>query len=91
MKPDLGWSLFSREALRRPESQLRSDVVVVIEELRFLALHRAHAGRRKESYISTIDRRQDPVCVVGDSPHVHYASRNGNIFFHLPAATRGTQ
>jgi len=45
MDPSLGWTLLSREALRRAETQLRDDVQGVRDEIGFLALHQAYADR----------------------------------------------
>ncbi|MBW3596068.1 MAG: hypothetical protein KY475_02205 [Planctomycetes bacterium] len=45
MKPSLGWTLLSREALRRAETHLRDDVQGVRDEIGFLALHQAYADR----------------------------------------------
>ncbi len=40
-----GWTLLSRDALRRAETQLRDDVDGVRDEIGFLALHQAYADR----------------------------------------------
>ena len=45
MKPSFGWTLLSRDALRRAETQLRDDVAKVLDEIGFLALHQAYADR----------------------------------------------
>ena len=45
MKSALGWTLLSREALKRAETQLRDDVQGVRDEVGFLALHQAYADR----------------------------------------------
>ncbi|MEX1028349.1 MAG: DUF6361 family protein [Candidatus Paceibacterota bacterium] len=45
MEPSLGWTLLSRDALRRAETQLRDDVEGVRDEVGFLALHQAYADR----------------------------------------------
>lgn len=45
MKPVFGWTLLSRDALRRAETQLRDDEVGVLDEIGFLALHQAYADR----------------------------------------------
>ena len=45
MEPSLGWTLLSRDALRRAETQLRDDVQGVRDEIGFLALHQAYADR----------------------------------------------
>lgn len=45
MKPAFGWTLLSRDALRRAETQLRDDDVGVLDEIGFLALHQAYAYR----------------------------------------------
>lgn len=45
MKSALGWTLFSREALKRAETQLRDDLQGVRDEVGFLALHQAYADR----------------------------------------------
>lgn len=41
----LGWALLSREALRRAEEHLREDEQGVLDEIGFLALHKAYADR----------------------------------------------
>ena len=45
MDPSFGWTLLSRDALRRAETQLRDDVQGVRDEIGFLALHQAYADR----------------------------------------------
>src|SRR5262249_4445670 len=45
MKPGFGWTLLSRDALRRAETQLREDVEGVRDETGFLSLHQAYADR----------------------------------------------
>ena len=45
MKSALGWTLLSREALKRAETQLRDDLQGVRDEVGFLALHQAYADR----------------------------------------------
>lgn len=45
MKSALGWTLLSREALKRAETQLRDEVQGVRDEVGFLALHQAYADR----------------------------------------------
>jgi hypothetical protein len=45
MQPTFGWTLLSRDALRRAETQLRDDEVGVLDEIGFLALHQAYADR----------------------------------------------
>lgn len=45
MEPRLGWTLLSREALRRADLQLREDVEGVRDEVGFLGLHQAYADR----------------------------------------------
>ncbi len=45
MEPNLGWTLLSRDALRRAETQLRDDVQGVRDEIGFLSLHQAYADR----------------------------------------------
>lgn len=45
MEPQLGWTLLSREALRRADMQLREDVEGVRDEVGFLGLHQAYADR----------------------------------------------
>lgn len=45
MEPNLGWTLLSREALRRAEKQLHNNVQGVRDEIGFLALHQAYANR----------------------------------------------
>ena len=43
MEAIFGWTLLSRHALRRAETQLREDVEGVRDEIGFLALHQAYA------------------------------------------------
>ena len=45
MEAQLGWTLLSRDALRRAETQLRDDIEGVRDEIGFLALHQAYANR----------------------------------------------
>ena len=45
MQPALGWTLLSREALRRAEKHLREGEQGVRDEVGFLALHQAYANR----------------------------------------------
>ncbi|WP_339613429.1 DUF6361 family protein [uncultured Rubinisphaera sp.] len=45
MEPQLGWTLLSRDAMRRVETQLREDLEGVREEIGLLALHQAYADR----------------------------------------------
>lgn len=45
MQSSLGWTLLSREALRRAESQLNEAMEGVRDEIGFLALHQAYADR----------------------------------------------
>jgi hypothetical protein len=45
MESQLGWTLLSRDALRRAETQLRDDLEGVRDEIGFLALHQAYADR----------------------------------------------
>ena len=45
MEPTLGWTLLSRDALRRAETQLRDEVQGVRDEIGFLAVHQAYADR----------------------------------------------
>jgi hypothetical protein len=45
MQSTFGWTLLSRDALRRAETQLRDDVEGVRDEIGFLALHQAYADR----------------------------------------------
>ena len=45
MKSSFGWTLLSREDLKRAETQLREDVEGVRDEIGFLALHQAYADR----------------------------------------------
>jgi hypothetical protein len=45
MQSSFGWTLLSREALRRAETQLREEVEGVRDEIGFLALHQAYADR----------------------------------------------
>lgn len=43
--PTLGWTVLSRDALRRAEAQLREDTESVRDEIGFLNLHQAYANR----------------------------------------------
>jgi hypothetical protein len=45
MQSSFGWTLLSRDALRRAETQLRDDVEGVRDEIGFLSLHQAYADR----------------------------------------------
>jgi len=45
MHSSFGWTLLSRDALRRAETQLRDEVDGVRDEIGFLALHQAYADR----------------------------------------------
>ena len=45
MKSSFGWTLLSREDLKRAETQLREDIEGVRDEIGFLALHQAYADR----------------------------------------------
>ena len=45
MAPSLGWTLLSRDALKRAETLARNDVQSVRDEIGFLALHQAYADR----------------------------------------------
>src|SRR6478672_9381031 len=45
MEPGFGWTLLSRNALRRAEMQLRDETEGVRDEVGFLALHQAYADR----------------------------------------------
>jgi hypothetical protein len=43
--PTLGWTVLSRDALRRADAQLREDTESVRDEIGFLNLHQAYANR----------------------------------------------
>lgn len=45
MRPGFGWTLLSREALRRANAQLQEDTEGVRDEIGFLAVHQAYADR----------------------------------------------
>lgn len=45
MKPAFGWTLLSRDALKRAESRLSEEVEGVRDEVGFLAIHQAYADR----------------------------------------------
>ena len=45
MEPCIGWTLLSRDVLRRAETHLREDVEGVRDEIGFLSLHPAYADR----------------------------------------------
>lgn len=45
MEPALGWTVLSRDALRRAEAKLRDDEQGVRDEVGFLALHQGYANR----------------------------------------------
>lgn len=45
MTSSFGWTLLSRDALRRAETQLREDTEGVRDEIGFLSLHQAYADR----------------------------------------------
>lgn len=45
MQPSLGWTLLSRDALRRAETQIRDEIEGVRDEIGFLSLHQAYADR----------------------------------------------
>ena len=45
MQPRIGWTLLSRDALKRAEAQLSEEVQGVRDEIGFLALHQAYADR----------------------------------------------
>jgi hypothetical protein len=45
MQPSFGWTLLSRDALRRAETQLQDDVEGVRDEIGFLSLHQGYADR----------------------------------------------
>jgi hypothetical protein len=45
MQPQLGWVLFSRDAINRAEMQLRDDQLGVRDEIGFLLLHSGYANR----------------------------------------------
>lgn len=45
MESQLGWTLLSRDALRRAETHLRDDLEGVRDEIGFLALHQAYSDR----------------------------------------------
>ena len=45
MAPSLGWTLLSRDALKRAETLAQNDVQGVRDEIGFLALHQAYADR----------------------------------------------
>ena len=45
MQSRFGWTLLSKDALRRAETQLRDDVEGVRDEIGFLSLHQAYADR----------------------------------------------
>lgn len=45
MEPKIGWTLLSREALRRAENRLNDEILGVRDEIGFLALHQAYADR----------------------------------------------
>src|SRR5436190_10113324 len=45
MEPTFGWTLLSRDALRRAETHLREDVEGVRDEIGFLSLHQGYADR----------------------------------------------
>src|SRR6185503_14613199 len=45
MQPSFGWTLLSRDALRRAENQLRDAAEGVRDEIGFLALHQYYADR----------------------------------------------
>lgn len=43
--PSLGWTLLSREAIKRAESQLLAETEGVRDEIGFLAIHQAYSDR----------------------------------------------
>ena len=45
MKPTLGWTLLSRDSLRRAEARLNDEFQGVRDEIGFLTLHQAYADR----------------------------------------------
>jgi len=45
LEPALGWTVLSRDALRRAEAKLRDDEQGVRDEVGFLALHQGYANR----------------------------------------------
>jgi Family of unknown function (DUF6361) len=45
MKPQLGWTLLSKDALKRAEAQLAQEIQGVRDEIGFLAVHQAYADR----------------------------------------------
>ncbi len=45
MEPTLGWTVLSRDALRRAEAQLHAETEGVRDEIGFLNLHQAYANR----------------------------------------------
>lgn len=45
MRPALGWTLLSRDAIKKAEAQLKEDTQGVRDEVGFLALHQAYADR----------------------------------------------
>ncbi|ABB33275.1 hypothetical protein GeomeDRAFT_2240 [Geobacter metallireducens RCH3] len=45
LEPALGWTVLSRDALRRAEAKLRNDEQGVRDEVGFLALHQGYANR----------------------------------------------
>lgn len=45
MRPGFGWTLLSREALRRANAQLQENTEGVRDEIGFLAVHQAYADR----------------------------------------------
>jgi hypothetical protein len=45
MPSSFGWTLLSRDALRRAKTQLRDDTEGVRDEIGFLSLHPAYADR----------------------------------------------
>ena len=45
MESSLGWTLHSRDALKRAETLARNNVQGVRDEIGFLALHQAYANR----------------------------------------------
>jgi hypothetical protein len=45
VKPAFGWTLLSKEALKRAEAQIREDMQGVRDEVGFLSVHQAYADR----------------------------------------------
>ncbi len=45
MQASLGWTVLSKDALRRAEAQIQDDILGVRDEIGFLTLHQAYADR----------------------------------------------